>query len=62
MSTNTIRLKRRTFSLDSVQRGYLKERRIKDSETSLLLKEKTDQNLDTLASLTLKIPYAVKTY
>jgi hypothetical protein len=62
MSANAIRLRRRTFSLDLVQRGYLKERRIKDSETNLLLKEKTNQNLDTLASLTLKIPYAVVTY
>jgi len=57
-----VKLEKRTYSLQLVSRGLLNERTIKNKEVNLLLKEKTLENLDTLASLTMKVPYAEIVY
>jgi len=58
LDKKTVKLKKRTYSLELASRGVLNEKKIRNKEVNSFLKEKTDQNLDTLASLTMKIPCA----
>jgi len=58
LAKKVVKSRERTYSLKLIQRGHLNEKKIRNKEVNSLLKEKTGQNLDTLASLSMKIPYA----
>lgn len=61
LAKNVVKLRKATYSLNLVQRGVLNKKKIKNKEVNTMLKEKIGQNLDILASLTIKIPNAEDT-